>query len=86
VAEELDVEAMIERFRQRALAVRKRGLPPVEGPERRRIAEAAQQDYMDFAMLADAEGRLEGGLLTLVIDLRPRAGAGDPVQPGAGPG
>lgn len=73
VAEELDVEAMIERFRQRALAVRNRGLPPVEGPERRRIAEQAQMDYMDFAMLGDAKGRLEDGILKLEIDLRPSA-------------
>lgn len=68
---ELDVEALIERFRQRAAAVRNRGLPPVEGPERRRLMEAAQQDYMDFAMLGDAEARLEDGFLTLRVDLRP---------------
>ncbi len=70
--EELDVQAMIERFRQRAVAVRNRGLPPVEGPERRRFAEQAQRDFMDFAMLGDAEGKLEDGILTLRIDLRPR--------------
>ncbi len=76
MAEELDVDALIERFRQRAAAVRSRALPPVEGPERRRLMEAAQQDYMDFAMLGDAEGTLEDGLLTLRVDLRPpRSGA-----------
>ncbi len=66
--------AMIQRFRQRAKAVRERGLPPVEGPERRRIIEAAQQDFMDYAMLGDAEGELVDGILTLRIDLRPREG------------
>lgn len=71
MAEELDVEALIERFRQRAAAVRNRGLPPVEGPERRRLMEAARQDYMDFAMLGDAEASLDEGLLTLRVDLRP---------------
>lgn len=71
VAEELDVEAMVERFRQRARAVRNRGLPPVEGPERRRLMEQAQRDFMDFAMLGDAEASLEDGILTLRIDLRP---------------
>ncbi|HVL92378.1 MAG TPA: hypothetical protein VM264_03450 [Acidimicrobiales bacterium] len=70
--EDFDVPAMIERFRERAKAVRSRGVPPVEGPDRRRFLEQAQQDYMDFAMLADAEGRLEDGVLTLRIDLRPK--------------
>ncbi len=74
--EELDVQAMIERFRQRAAAVRSRGLPPVEGAERRRFAEQAQRDFMDFAMVGDAEGTLENGVLTLRIDLRPRDDGG----------
>jgi hypothetical protein len=69
--EELDVQAMIERFRQRAAAVRSRGLPPIEGAERRRFAEQAQRDFMDFAMIGDAEGTLDDGILTLRIDLRP---------------
>ncbi len=66
-----DPEAMIERFRRRAEAVRQRGLPPVEGPERQRFREQAQLDYMDFAMLGDATAALEGGILTLTLDLRP---------------
>jgi hypothetical protein len=74
--EELDVQAMIERFRQRAAAVRSRGLPPIEGAERRRFAEQAQRDFMDFAMIGDAEGTLADGILTLRIDLRPRDGDG----------
>ncbi|MGH9065180.1 MAG: hypothetical protein ACRDZQ_10320 [Acidimicrobiales bacterium] len=72
MADDLDVTAMIERFRQRARAVRDRGLPPVEGPERRRLMAQAQQDYQDFAMLGDAEGALVGGILTLRVDLRPQ--------------
>ncbi|MDA8073478.1 MAG: hypothetical protein M0Z82_18215 [Actinomycetota bacterium] len=71
MAEELDVTAMIERFRQRARAVRERGVPPVEGPERRRFVEQAQVDYMDYAMLGDAEGSIEDGFLVLRVDLRP---------------
>jgi hypothetical protein len=62
---------MIQRFRERAEAVRRRGLPPVEGPERQRFIEAAQLDFQDFAMLGDAEATLEDGVLTLRIDLRP---------------
>lgn len=73
MAEELDVQAMIERFRARARAVRNRPLPPVEGPERKMFMEQAQQDYMDFAILGDAEGKLSDGVLTLTVDLRPQA-------------
>lgn len=62
---------MIERFRERARAVRNRPLPPVAGPEKKRFMERAQVDFMDFAMLGDATGALEDGILTLRIDLRP---------------
>jgi len=72
MAEELDVDAMIERFRDRAQAVRSRNLPPVAGPERQRFIEQAQVDFQDFAMIGDAEGSLEEGILTLRIDLRPK--------------
>jgi hypothetical protein len=66
-----DPEAMVERFKQRAEAVRNRGLPPVEGPERARLRQQAQVDFMDFAMLGDAQASLEDGILTLRVDLRP---------------
>ncbi|HUY30597.1 MAG TPA: hypothetical protein VMV02_06340 [Acidimicrobiales bacterium] len=71
--EQFDPTAMTARFRERAAAVRRRGLPPVEGQERRRIMEQMELDYMDFAMLADAEAGLEDGVLTLRVDLRPPA-------------
>ena len=68
----LDPDALVARFRQRAEAVRKRGLPPIEGPERQRFREQAQADFMDYAMIGDATASLEDGILTLRIDLRPR--------------
>ena len=71
MADSFDPEAMIQRFRERAKAVRNRGLPPVEGPERRRFMEQAQTDFMDFAMIGDATASLEDGILTLTVDLRP---------------
>jgi hypothetical protein len=74
MAEEFDVEAMIERFRDRAKAVRSRGIPPVEGPERRRFIEQSKVDYLDYAMLGDAEGSLDDGVLTLRVDLRRKEG------------
>jgi hypothetical protein len=72
VEQPFDPEAMVARFRQRAQAVRDRGLPPVEGPERQRFREQAQLDFMDFAMLGDAEATLDEGILTLRVDLRPK--------------
>ncbi len=71
VADELDVEAMIQRFRERADAVRNRPLPPVAGPDKKRFIEQARVDYMDFAILGDATGTLEDGIRTLRVDLRP---------------
>ncbi|MEO7837514.1 MAG: hypothetical protein ABIS21_07725 [Acidimicrobiales bacterium] len=71
--EDFDVDALIERFKERAKAVRSRGVPPVEGPDRKRFIEQAKVDFMDYAMLGDAEGSLADGVLTLRVDLRPKA-------------
>jgi hypothetical protein len=71
MAESLDVDAMLDRFKERAAAVKKRNLPPVAGEERTRFIEQAKIDFMDYAIIADAEARLEHGILTLTVDLRP---------------
>jgi hypothetical protein len=67
-----DPQEMVARFRQRAEAVRTRGMPPIEGPERQRFRQQAQQDFADFAMIGDAEAELVDGILTLRVDLRPK--------------
>ena len=71
MAEDLDVEAMLERFRERAVGVRRRNLPPVGGDERQRFLEQAQFDFQDYAIIGDAEASLDDGILTLKVDLRP---------------
>jgi hypothetical protein len=71
MGETFDVDAMLHRFRDRADAVRKRPLPPVAGEERTRFIEQAQIDFQDYAMVGDATGSLEDGVLVLRIDLRP---------------
>jgi hypothetical protein len=76
VSGELDIEAMISRFQARARAVRQRGIPPVEGPERKRFIDQARIDYLDYAMIGDSEASLEDGILTLRIDLRPKPADG----------
>jgi hypothetical protein len=70
----LDLEAMLERFRERAAAVRTRTLPPVGGEERQRFIDQAQNDFQDFAIIADAEASLDEGILTLRIDLGDTSG------------
>lgn len=66
-----DPHAMIERYKERAAAVRKRPLPPVAGEERQHFIAQANTDFQDFAIIGDAEATLEDGVLTLRIDLRP---------------
>lgn len=68
---ELDTDAMIARFKARALAVKQRPLPPVAGEERQQFIQQAKLDYQDFAMLGDAEATVDDGILTLRVDLRP---------------
>ena len=67
----LDVDAMLERFRARAAAVRDRPLPPVAGPDRQRFVEQAQIDFHDFSMVGDARWEFDGGVLMLRIELQP---------------
>jgi hypothetical protein len=67
--DELDVDAMLARFRERADAVRERPLPPVAGPQREQFVRQAKVDFQDFAMVGDATWDFADGVLTLRIDL-----------------
>ena len=69
---DLDIDAMLQRYRERAAAVKKRPLPPVAGDERMAFIEQSQRDFQDFAIIGDAEGELVDGVLTLRVDLRPK--------------
>lgn len=73
MAESLDLDAMLKRFRDRAAAVKNRTLPPIGGEERTLFIEQAQNDFMDFAIIGDAQASLDDGVLTLTIDLRPKS-------------
>lgn len=61
---------MITRFKERAVAVRRRPLPPVAGEERQHFIAQAQVDFQDFAMIGDATASIDDGVLVLRIDLR----------------
>jgi len=71
MADSLDLDAMLQRFRDRAAAVQQRPLPPVAGAERQQFIAQAQTDFQDFAIIGDAQGTIEDGFLVLRIDLRP---------------
>ncbi|CAB4788968.1 MAG: hypothetical protein F2735_01285 [Actinobacteria bacterium] len=68
---ELNVDEMLARFRERAVAVKKRPLPPVAGEERQAFIQQAQADFQDFAIIGDAVAAIEDGILVLRVDLRP---------------
>jgi hypothetical protein len=76
MADSLDVDAMIQRFRDRAQAVRSRPLPPVAGEERLRFIRQAETDFQDFAIIGDAEATIDDGILVLRVDLRPPDSSG----------
>lgn len=65
----LDVDALIERFRLRAEAVRERRLPPVAGEERKKLIAQAELDHLDFALISNARWAVEDGHLVLRIPL-----------------
>jgi hypothetical protein len=67
--DQLDVDAMLARFRKRADAVRERPLPPVAGPERQQFIEQQQLDFQDYAIISDATWTFDDGVLTLKINL-----------------
>lgn len=73
MADSFDPEPMITRFKERAAAVKRRNLPPVGGEERQQFIRQAEQDFMDFAMIGDADASMDDGILTLRIDLRPKS-------------
>jgi hypothetical protein len=69
--DQLDVDAMLARFRERAAAVERRNMPPVAGEERARFIEQAQLDFQDFAIIGDAKWTFTDGILILTVDLSP---------------
>lgn len=66
---QFDVDAMLQRYQERAAAVKDRPLPPVAGDERRLFVERTQTDYTDYALIGSAEWSVEDGKLVLRIPL-----------------
>ncbi len=66
MADGFNPQEMIDRFRERAEAVKKRNLPAVGGEERRLFIEQAERDFMDFSIISDASATLENGIDALL--------------------
>ncbi len=62
---------MLQRFRDRAKAVKQRPLPPVGGDERTMFLDQQRVDFQDYAIIGDAQASIDDGILTFTIDLRP---------------
>ena len=70
--DQLDVDAMLARFRERADGGASTGrCRRSPGAERQRFIEQAQLDFQDFAIVGDATWTFVDGVLTLTVDLRP---------------
>ena len=66
---QFDVDAMIQRYQDRAKAVKDRPLPPVAGEERQKFIKQAETDYTDFALIGSASWSVEENELVLRIPL-----------------
>ena len=66
---EFDIDAMIARFRERAVAVQGRPLPPVAGEERKKFIAQAETDYLDYSLVGNADWSVEDEMLVLRIPL-----------------
>jgi hypothetical protein len=71
MADHLDLDAMIQRFRDRAKAAKNRTLPPIASEERTKFLHQQQVDYQDYSIIGDCTATIEDGVLTLRVDLRP---------------
>jgi hypothetical protein len=66
---QLDVDEFLKRFRDRAEAVRERGIPPLEGEARRTFIEQMELDHLDYSLVGSASWGVEEGNLVLRIPL-----------------
>ena len=66
---QLDVDQFLTRFRERAAAVKDRGIPPIEGPGRKAFVEQAENDFLDFSLVGSATWAVEDNSLVLRIPL-----------------
>ena len=54
-----NVEEFIERYKERAEAVKNRSIPPVGGDDRLAFIKQAETDFQDFMIIADSDFTVE---------------------------
>ena len=65
----LNVEELLDRYKERAEAVKNRSIPPVGGDDRMAFVKQAEIDYQDFMILADSEVEITEEYLILKFKL-----------------
>ena len=63
------MDDFLQRFADRAAAVRERGVPPLEGQARKIFIESAEKDFLDYSLVASASWSVEDGELVLRIPI-----------------
>ncbi|NNF68772.1 MAG: hypothetical protein HKN01_03290 [Acidimicrobiia bacterium] len=66
---DFNVDEFLARFRERAEAVRERGIPPLEADARRAYVAQMETDFTDYSLVGAAEWAVEDGALVLRIPL-----------------
>lgn len=64
-----NTQEFLNRYKDRADAVAKRGIPPVGGEERNAFIEQAELDFMDFSLIASSEIDVTDDAIILRIKL-----------------
>ena len=63
------MEDLLARFRDRAQAVKDRGIPPLEGEARQMFIQQAEKDYLDYSLVGNAVWSTAEGHRVLRIEL-----------------
>ena len=66
---QLDMDDFLQRFSDRAAAVKERGVPPLEGEARKAYIDSAEKDFLDYSLIASASWSVDHGELVLRIPL-----------------
>ena len=64
-----NVEEFINRYKERAEAVKRRSIPPVGGADRAAFIKQAEIDFQDYMIIADSEFKVEKDYLVFKYKL-----------------
>ena len=64
-----NVEEFINRYKERAEAVKRRSIPPVGGDDRMAFIKQAETDFQDYMIIADSEFKVEKDYLVFKYKL-----------------